>query len=122
VVAAMDLADGVDAVEFLRNRPSAARENRFDWSFSFLGLSHGFHTLSVVAYEASGRGGLTEFEFFVDTCPADVNMDGVASPADFNAWILAFNGNDPRADQNGDGLVTPADFNAWIANFNAGCN
>jgi hypothetical protein len=54
-------------------------------------------------------------------CIADVNNDGTLSPADFNAWILAFNTNDPAADQNGDGLITPADFNAWIANFNAGC-
>ncbi len=54
-------------------------------------------------------------------CVADVNADGELSPADFNAWIQAFNLNDPAADQNGDGLVSPADFNAWIANFNAGC-
>lgn len=54
-------------------------------------------------------------------CPADVNGDGVASPADFNAWIAAFNANAPECDQNADGQCTPADFNAWIANFNAGC-
>ena len=54
-------------------------------------------------------------------CPADVNGDGVVSPADFNAWINAFNSNAPECDQNGDGLCTPADFNAWIANFNNGC-
>ncbi|MEL6795477.1 MAG: GC-type dockerin domain-anchored protein [Planctomycetota bacterium] len=54
-------------------------------------------------------------------CLADVNGDGVASPADFNAWILAFNSQGPACDQNGDGQCTPADFNAWILNFNAGC-
>ncbi|MHC4911370.1 MAG: GC-type dockerin domain-anchored protein, partial [Planctomycetota bacterium] len=54
-------------------------------------------------------------------CLADVNGDGVASPADFNAWILAFNNNAPECDQNGDGSCSPADFNAWILNFNAGC-
>ncbi len=58
----------------------------------------------------------------VDPCDpcdlADVNNDGVVNPADFNAWIIAFNNNDPAADQNCDGVVTPADFNAWIVNFN----
>ena len=57
------------------------------------------------------------------TCdnPADTNGDGEVSPADFNAWIVAFNNQAPECDQNGDGLCTPADFNAWIANFNQGC-
>ncbi|MEL7483757.1 MAG: GC-type dockerin domain-anchored protein [Planctomycetota bacterium] len=54
-------------------------------------------------------------------CVADVNGDGELNPADFNAWVIAFNTGDPAADQNGDGLVSPADFNAWVANFNAGC-
>jgi len=66
-----------------------------------------------------------------DECPgqatrrcADVNNDGVVSPADFSAWIAAFNTMNYRADQNGGGLgaVTPADFSAWIANFNLGVN
>lgn len=54
-------------------------------------------------------------------CLADVNMNGVAEPGDFNAWVLAFNLNDAAADQNCDGLITPADFNAWVLNYNAGC-
>ena len=54
-------------------------------------------------------------------CPADTNGDGVLSPADFSAWIAAFNTLSPACDQNTDTLCTPADFSAWIANFNAGC-
>jgi hypothetical protein len=54
-------------------------------------------------------------------CLADTNGDGIASPADFNAWILAFNSQAPECDQNGDGLCSPSDFNAWILNYNAGC-
>ncbi len=53
---------------------------------------------------------------------ADTNADGFVTPADFNAWILAFNTMNYRADQNGDNLVTPADFNGWILNFNLGVN
>jgi len=54
-------------------------------------------------------------------CAADTNHDGMLTPADFTAWIAAFNAGAPECDQNGDGLCTPADFTAWIANYNAGC-
>ena len=62
-----------------------------------------------------GTGGCTE------ACPADTNGDGIVSPADFNAWIQAFNTQSAACDQNGDGLCSPADFNAWIQNYNTGC-
>ena len=55
------------------------------------------------------------------SCLADANADGVLSPADFTAWIAAFNTQAPACDQNNDSTCTPADFTAWIANFNAGC-
>ncbi len=54
-------------------------------------------------------------------CQADTNLDGNVTPADFNAWIVAFNNTDIIADQNLDGIVSPADFNAWIINFNMSC-
>ena len=56
-----------------------------------------------------------------DSCPADANGDGALSPADFNAWVIAFNTNAAACDQNGDGVCSPSDFNAWVLNFNAGC-
>ena len=60
-------------------------------------------------------------------CPADVNDDGSASPADFTAWLGCFNdpGSAPfcdRADVNASGTIDPADFTAWLAAFNAGCD
>ncbi len=56
------------------------------------------------------------------TCLGDVNLDAVLNPADFTAWINAFNsGEVETADQNMDGVISPADFTAWIVNFNAGC-
>ncbi len=54
-------------------------------------------------------------------CKADTNLDGQVNPADFNAWIVAFNTQTSPADQNLDGIISPADFNAWIINFNQGC-
>jgi len=54
-------------------------------------------------------------------CLPDTNGDGLVTPADFSAWIAAFNTQSPACDQNGDNACTPADFSAWIANYNAGC-
>ncbi|MEM9662961.1 MAG: hypothetical protein AAF937_11710 [Planctomycetota bacterium] len=56
-----------------------------------------------------------------ERCRADVNDDGRLTPADFNAWVLAFNNGAIEADQNLDTFVAPADFNAWVLNFNTGC-
>ncbi|MEL7484194.1 MAG: GC-type dockerin domain-anchored protein, partial [Planctomycetota bacterium] len=56
-----------------------------------------------------------------EPCVGDTNGDGALTPADFNAWVAAFNSQSPACDQNDDGLCNPADFNAWIQNFNAGC-
>ncbi|MFI4891836.1 MAG: family 16 glycosylhydrolase [Phycisphaerales bacterium JB058] len=60
------------------------------------------------------------FESAAD-CLADTNGDGTLSPADFSAWVAAYNALAPECDQNGDGSCTPADFSAWVANYNAGC-
>lgn len=57
----------------------------------------------------------------VAPCLADVNGDGMLTPADFSSWIQAYNGGTSACDQNGDGQCTPADFSAWIQNYNAGC-
>jgi len=54
-------------------------------------------------------------------CVADTNGDGALTPADFTAWVAAFNAQSAACDQNGDMACTPADFTAWVANFNAGC-
>ncbi|MEL7485126.1 MAG: GC-type dockerin domain-anchored protein, partial [Planctomycetota bacterium] len=56
-----------------------------------------------------------------DGCPADVNRDRQVNPADFNAWVIAFNNGNFAADQNGDAVISPADFNGWVINYNAGC-
>lgn len=68
------------------------------------------------------RFNIDRIEFVaLEDCPPDTNGDGALSPADFSAWVAAFNALAPECDQNGDGLCTPADFSAWVANFNAGC-
>ncbi|MCA9271842.1 MAG: hypothetical protein KDA31_02230 [Phycisphaerales bacterium] len=54
-------------------------------------------------------------------CLADTNADGVLTPQDFTAWVVAFNANGPECEQNGDGVCSPADFSAWLAGWVAGC-
>ena len=68
-------------------------------------------------------GDLSDYVILPPTtnCPPDTNGDGILSPADFTAWIAAFNTQSPSCDQNADDSCTPADFTAWIANYNAGC-
>ncbi|GAB5496079.1 MAG: hypothetical protein Phyf2KO_11590 [Phycisphaerales bacterium] len=61
-------------------------------------------------------------EYQPTECVADVNGDGQLTPADFTAWIDAFNNNLPDCDQNNDATCSPADFTAWIINYNSGCN
>ncbi len=56
-----------------------------------------------------------------EPCLPDVNNDGMVTPADFSAWVAAFNAQAPECDQNGDSTCSPADFSAWVANYNAGC-
>lgn len=57
----------------------------------------------------------------VCTNPADVNGDNAVTPADFSAWVTAYNAGSVGCDQNADGLCLPADFSSWVANFNLGC-
>ncbi len=80
------------------------------------GLYANFHTSAFGGGEIRGQ-----ILPVPEPCLPDVNGDGMLTPADFTAWINAFNNADPGCDQNQDGMCTPSDFTAWIANFNAGC-
>ncbi len=54
-------------------------------------------------------------------CLADVNGDGMLSPADFTAWIIAYNAGDSAADINRNGTLEAADFTAWLVSWQSGC-
>ncbi|MEO1716677.1 MAG: GC-type dockerin domain-anchored protein, partial [Planctomycetota bacterium] len=85
------------------------------------------HSVNVLANPFAEAGIASGTRYILTTgeytCRADVNLDGFVTPADFNAWILAFNAQSVTCDQNGNGVCEPGDFNAWILNFNslAGC-
>ncbi|MEM8758352.1 MAG: GC-type dockerin domain-anchored protein, partial [Planctomycetota bacterium] len=54
-------------------------------------------------------------------CLADVNDDGLATSADFFAWVSAFGTQAPECDVNNDNACTSADFFAWVSAFSQGC-
>jgi len=111
--------------------------NIWEWNETLIdaarGLRGGSFNLSEVGLRSSNRNfsspsNETSFIGFrlaapipTPHCPPDTNSDGLLTPADFSAWIAAFNAMSTACDQNGDNACTPADFSAWIANYNAGC-
>ncbi len=102
--------------------------NNYSWSFSVpAGLAPGSYYSGLRIPTLTNElvtGNNTDLDtvtFTIIDCLADVNDDGAISPADFTAWIAAYNSAGSGCDQNGDGSCTPADFTAWISNYNTGC-
>jgi len=54
-------------------------------------------------------------------CRADVNRNGTVEPADFTAWLSAYQNGSLLADMTGNGVLTSADFTKWVDLFNRGC-
>ena len=88
----------------------------------FLRPVHMLDSDTLVAFGDTNGMYLLDVSDRCHPCPADTNSDGILSPADFTAWVAAFNAQGAGCDQNADGLCTPADFTAWVANFNVGCD
>ncbi|GAB5496765.1 MAG: hypothetical protein Phyf2KO_18450 [Phycisphaerales bacterium] len=113
-----DVSTGAEIVQLLPSDP--ADQDRFGISAAMGG--------GVVAVGAINNtvgtldsGSVYVFAVPQSDCLADVNNDGMLTPADFTAWINAYNSQLPECDQNGDGSCTPTDFTAWIANYSTGC-
>lgn len=79
--------------------------------------------LSYQSFTLDGTASGTPYILSINeyTCKADTNLDGNLSPADFSAWLAAYNAGSIVCDQNSDGSCAPSDFSAWLANYNAGC-
>lgn len=82
---------------------SSSRLRGFAWAENF----------GWINFDACDAG-----QFVFVRCLADVNEDTQTTPADFTAWVVAFNSGSIRADQNRDGVISPADFTAWVVNYN----
>ncbi len=114
--------DGVDLTGQVSVPPTGGWQTYVDVPFT-LELQAGEQTLRLLNSTFTGdRFNIDRITFeAVNNCLADTNGDGLLSPADFTAWVAAFNAQAPECDQNGDSACTPADFTAWVANYNAGC-
>ncbi|GAB5497489.1 MAG: hypothetical protein Phyf2KO_25690 [Phycisphaerales bacterium] len=71
------------------------------------------HTLSRLALRFMG----TDI-----ACPADQDGDFLLTTLDLDAWIDNYTKGDIKADMNSNGTLEPADFTAWIRAFNEGCD
>ena len=89
-------------------------------SFRLAGSANDADQVAALAYFTDGSSAVVLVSY-ADACLADVNGDGIASPADFSAWVAAYNAQASGCDQNGDGQCTAADFSAWVINYNNGC-
>lgn len=53
----------------------------------------------------------------INTCPADLNRDGMVDGADMGVFLTAWGTDDPLADFNGDGMVDGEDFGRLLVDW-----
>jgi len=97
-----------------------AWNDRFGTSVSLSG-----DTALIGAWEDDDNGSQTGSAYVFDlncqSCPADLNGDGVANTQDFLLFLGAWSIRDPLADWNGDGIVNTQDFLAYLNDWVVGC-
>jgi glycosidase len=119
----LDLPDGVDPVSQATVFNAAARWDRLEWRRAFESpMSNGPHTLTVVAFEHSGRATVIEVPFQVGECVADFAPPaGVLDFFDVAAFLAAFSAGDLAADLNNDSMLDFFDVSMYLSAFSAGC-
>ena len=130
-----DLPQSADPVSLTSLFNRAQEWDRGEFRFNVTTGSHGFHRLTIVAFETSGNVSVSDFEVFVDKCDVDLSSatqpgikDGILSGADFFEFLDRFSQGDLSVDfssptQPGfsDGALTGADFFWFLQLFTAGC-
>ena len=118
----LDVPPEVDPLSLIGQENMATRSDRFQWRKTLLGLTHGFHSLTLVAVEATGKASVRRYDgVFVDVCAADFNDDAALDLFDFLAFFNAFTARDPEADLIADGVFDLFDFLAFQNLFVGGC-
>lgn len=119
----VNLPASADPVALATTSNQVPNYDRREWRRIFdPTLSHGFHEVTVVAFEDSGNHAVLRESVFIDRCQADFNKDGVLNFFDISAYLAAFNAQDPGAD-----IAPPTgtwnffDLAAFISLYNAGC-
>ncbi len=123
----LNLAPGSDPVALASIFNAAQRYDRNQFRRTFdTDLQPGQNTVTVLAFETSGRPVVREFgvQFGDGSCnAADLAQPfGSLTFADISAFLAAFQGQDPSADLAAPfGSFTFADISAFLAAFSAGC-
>jgi hypothetical protein len=85
-----NLAVGVDPIPLLSTSNLATQFDRFEWRRNIGNLPPGVNSLTIVAFETSGRSSITRISNIVVTLGSgDVNLDGLVTIDDLYAsWTL----------------------------------
>ena len=116
-----DLPPDLDPIPLISAFNQGAKRDRFDWRWTQSGITHGWHSLTVVPVETTETAGVQRFDVFADLCRVDMNKDGQVNTLDFIAYLGLWAGQDASADFNGDGVVNTLDFVAFLNEWVAGC-
>jgi alpha-amylase len=119
----IDLPTGSDPLALVDTSNQVPNYDRREWRRTFdPTLSHGFHEVTVVAFEDSGNHAVLRESVFIDRCGADFNKDGVLNFFDISAYLAAFNAQHPSADiAEPFGTWNFFDLAGFISLYNAGC-
>ncbi len=85
-----DLPDRVDPLDAADFTNQADQHDRLEYRWTVATGGHGFHRLTVVAFEETGNASVNDFEVFVDLCDADIIDDGDLDADDFFAYLDLF--------------------------------
>ncbi|MBK7405201.1 MAG: hypothetical protein IPJ41_11355 [Phycisphaerales bacterium] len=116
-----DLPPETDPIPLISVFNQGSKRDRFDWRWTQTGITHGWHSLTIVPVEVTETAGVQRFDLFADLCRADVNVDGQVNTLDFIAFLGLWAGQDEGADYTGDGIVNTLDFVAFLNEWVAGC-
>lgn len=119
----LDLEPNDDPVALASVFNAANRWDRKEWRRAFdTPMANGSHTLTVVAFEHSGRATVVDLPIQVGACIADFAVPyGTLDFFDVQAFLSAFTADDLAADLTGDGVLDFFDVLAYLSAFSAGC-
>lgn len=123
----LDLPQGADPLSSTYSSVATlcSKTDRLDYNRTLTGLTHGHHTVTLTAFEESGKGSATTHTFFVDRCPADFNKDGFVDGFDYDDFVACFEGSPcppgTDSDFNNDGFTDGFDYDDFVSAFETGC-
>ncbi len=129
ISSAIDHTGDLDITGSISITPIQGYEPQLGDSFTIATVSGTIGSLPAQAIDTSGSGltfsvgavGSDVVVTVIESCPADLNMDGTLNFFDVSAFLTAFISMDPIADFTGDGIFNFFDVSAFLASYSAGC-